>query len=67
MKLKQIKTHEDLKLALSRVEELWDSEDLQEVGELDSLATLISDYEDRLLCQERKDQPECKVDINDLK
>lgn len=66
MKLKQIKTKEDLKLALSRVEELWDSEDPQDVGELDSLATLISDYEDKLLCQERKDQPDINVDINDL-
>lgn len=50
MKVEKIQTNEDLKLALSRVEKLWDSEDPQEVVELNSLATLISDYEDKLLC-----------------
>ncbi|PCH97752.1 MAG: hypothetical protein COB83_00970 [Gammaproteobacteria bacterium] len=65
MKVEKIQTNEDLKLALSRVEKLWDSEDPQEVVELNSLATLISDYEDKLLCQERMAQPEFKVDIDD--
>lgn len=62
MKIDQIQNSDDLKLALLRIEELWDSKDPQGVGELDSLATLISDYEDKLIHQKRKDQPDITVD-----
>ena len=36
------------------------------LAELDNLATLISDFEDKLLFLERKNQSECKLDIKDL-
>lgn len=36
------------------------------LAELDNLATLISDFEDKLLFLERKNQSECKLDIKNL-
>lgn len=36
---------DELKLALARAEELWETSDVEELAELDALATLISDYE----------------------
>ncbi len=48
MRILQIKTNDELKIALARAEELWDTEDVEELDELDALATLISDYEDKM-------------------
>jgi len=66
MRILQIKTVDQLKMALARVEELWETEDVNELDELDALTTLISDYEDKMLIEDRKSQPEIKVKINDL-
>jgi len=66
MRILQIKTVDQLKMALARVEELWETEDVNELDELDALTTLISDYEDKMLIEDRKSQPEIEVKINDL-
>jgi len=66
MRILQIKTVDQLKMALARVEELWETEDVNELDELDALTTLISDYEDKILIEDRKRQPEIEVKINDL-
>lgn len=66
MKLKQIKSNAELKLALTRLDEIWETEDAEELVELDFIATLISDYEDEILIEERKNQQEITVSINDL-
>lgn len=66
MKILQIKTTDELKLALVRADELWETEDVKELSELDELATLISDYEDKMLFEERKKQSEIEVKINEL-
>ncbi len=66
MRILQIKTDDELKIALARAEELWETEDVKELDELDALATLISDYEDKMLIEDRKTQPEIQVKINDL-
>jgi antitoxin component HigA of HigAB toxin-antitoxin module len=66
MRIFQIKTNDELKIALTRVDQLWETEDAKELDELDALATLISDYEDKMLVEDRKNQPEIEVRINDL-
>lgn len=66
MRILQIKTDDELKIALTRAEELWETEDVKELDELNALATLISDYEDKILIEDRKTQPEIEVKINDL-
>jgi antitoxin component HigA of HigAB toxin-antitoxin module len=66
MRILQIKTDDELKIAIARAEELWETEDVKELDELDALATLISDYEDKMLIESRKTQPEIEVKINDL-
>tara|TARA_R110002167_G_scaffold2284_4_gene11694 strand:- start:384 stop:539 length:156 start_codon:yes stop_codon:yes gene_type:complete len=45
MRIFQIKTNDELKIALARADELWETDDVKELEELDALATLISDYE----------------------
>ena len=48
MEIKQIKNERDYEKALRRVEELWESQEgSQEYKELDLLATLIEEYEDK--------------------
>lgn len=47
MKIFQITTDEELKIALDRANEIFETDDAQELKELDLLATLISDYEDK--------------------
>jgi antitoxin component HigA of HigAB toxin-antitoxin module len=66
MRILQIKTDDELKIAIASAEELWETEDVKELDELDALATLISDYEDKILIEERKNQAETEVEINDL-
>jgi hypothetical protein len=66
MRIFQIKTNVELKIALARLDELWYSKDVKELDELDALATVISDYEDQMLIEDRKTQPEMIVKINDL-
>lgn len=66
MRILQIRTNDELKVALARAEELWETEDVKELDELDALATLISDYEDKVLIEDRKTQPEIEVKIKDL-
>jgi hypothetical protein len=66
MRILQIKTTDELKLALVRADELWETKDVKELDGLDALATLLSDYEDKMLFEERKNQSEIEVKINDL-
>lgn len=66
MKFFQIKTNDELKIALARADEIWETEDAKELNELNALATLISDYEDKILIDKRKNQAEIEVKINDL-
>jgi hypothetical protein len=66
MKVFQIKTNDELKIALARADELWETEDAKELNELNALTTLISDYEDKILIEERKSQAEIEVKISDL-
>ncbi len=66
MRIFQITTNDELKVALVRVEKLWKTDNVKELEELNELTTLISDYEDRMLIEERKTQPEIEVEINDL-
>jgi len=68
MTIQHVQSDEELQLALSRINEIWEDavEGTPEFSELDHLATLVSDYEDKLIIEERKNQPEIKVSINDL-
>lgn len=63
MKTIQIKNNDDLRLALIRAEEIWDTENIEELAELERLIILISDYEDRMLFEERTSQPEIEVEL----
>lgn len=48
MKIKPIKTEEDYRLALERVEELWEATpNSKEADELDILATLLEAFEEK--------------------
>lgn len=66
MMLQQVQSDEELRLALSRIEEIWEvaTEGTKELAELNFLATLVSDYEDKLIFKERKDQPEIQCALN---
>lgn len=66
MRILQIKSNDELKLALARAEKLWETENAKELDELDALATLISDYEDKIVIKNRETQPEIEIKINDL-
>lgn len=66
MRTLQIKTTDELKLAFVRADELFETTDVEKLEGLDALATLISDYEDKILIEERINQPEIEVKINDL-
>lgn len=54
MRIFEIKTNDELKIALARAYQLWETEDAKELDELNALATLISDYEDKMLVENRK-------------
>ncbi|MFT6908941.1 MAG: antitoxin component HigA of HigAB toxin-antitoxin module [Oleiphilaceae bacterium] len=64
MKILQIKTSDELKVALASLDVLLKAEHVKELDELDALATLISDYEDKNLIKECKNQAELDVKIN---
>ena len=64
MRIFEITTNDEFKIALARVDQLWETEDAEELNELDALVTLIRDYEDKILIEERKNQPE--IEINDF-
>jgi len=66
MRIFQIKTNDELKVALVRADELRETDDVKELEELDALAALISDFEDKILIEDRKTQPEIEVKIDDL-
>jgi antitoxin component HigA of HigAB toxin-antitoxin module len=66
MRIIQITTNDELNKALIRMEKLWESKDVKELEELDTLATLINDYEDKMIIEDRKNTPEIEVKINDL-
>lgn len=63
MKTIQIKNNDALRLALIRAEEIWDTENIEELAELERLIILINDYEDRMLFEERTSQPEIEVEL----
>ncbi len=66
MRILQIKTNDELNIALARVEEILQTEDVKELEELDVLENLIIDYQDKILIEDRKTQSEVEVKINDL-
>lgn len=67
MKIQSIKNDDELRIALLRVDEIWGAEKGTPDGdELELLVTLINDYEDGQIIEERINQSEIKVDINDL-
>lgn len=49
--IQQVQSDEELRLALARIEEIWEvaTEGTQELVEIDCLATMFSDYEDKLI------------------
>jgi hypothetical protein len=51
MKIKKIKSNEELQLALARIEDIWEvaTEGTHELAEIDCLATMVCDYEDKLI------------------
>ena len=56
MKIQSSKNDDELSIALLRVDEIWGAEKGTPDGrELDSLITLVSDYEDSLIIKERSD------------
>lgn len=67
MQIKQIKTEKELKSALARIDEIWSAKKgTKEAKELDLLATLIGDYENNLIVEQRKGQSEIQMDNSDL-
>lgn len=67
MNSQPIKNDDELRIALLRVDEIWGAEKGTPDGnELELLVTLINDYEDGQIIEERINQSEVKVDINDL-
>ena len=44
MRILQIRTNDELKIPLDRVEELWESENVKELDELDAMVILVIDY-----------------------
>jgi len=62
-----IKSKTDLEEVLKRIEDLWKSEpDTREGNELDTLVTLVEDYELSNIVTERINQDEVYVDIDHL-
>lgn len=49
--MKQVQSDEELRIALARIEEIWEvaTEGTQELAEIHYLATMVSDYEDKLI------------------
>lgn len=67
MNTQPIKNDDELRVSLLRVDEIWGAEKGTPDGdELELLVTLINDYEDGQVIEERINQSEIKVDINDL-
>lgn len=67
MKIQSIKNDDELRIALLRVDDIWGAEKGTPGGdELELLVTLINDFEDGQIIEERINQSEIKVDINDL-
>lgn len=65
--IQQIKNKEDLALALTEIDVLWSAEkDTKEGDSLNLLISLVHDYEDSLIIEERKNQPEVDIKIDDL-
>lgn len=62
-----IKSKTDLEEVLKRIEDLWKSEPgTREGNELDTLVTLVEDYELSNIVTERINQDEVYVDIDHL-
>lgn len=67
MNTQSIKNDDDLRHALLRVDEIWGAEKGTPDGdELELLVTLINDYEDDQIIKDRSNQPEVKINIDDL-
>jgi hypothetical protein len=51
MMIQQVQSNDELQLALSRIEDIWEvaTEGTQELAEIDCLATMVCDYEDKLI------------------
>ncbi len=51
MMIQQVQSDEELRLALARIEEIWEvaTDGTQELAEINYLATMVSDYEDKLI------------------
>lgn len=67
MKTQPIKNDDELRVALLRVDEIWAAEKGTSDGdELDSLITLVNDYEDSLIIKERSNQSEVQIKVDEL-
>jgi hypothetical protein len=67
MKVQYIKNDDELRIALLRIDEIWGAgKGTLDGDELNSLITLVSDYEDSLIIKERSVQSEIQANINDL-
>jgi len=67
MKTQPIKNDDELRAALLRVDEIWGAEKGTSDGdELDSLITLVNDYEDSLIIKERSNQSEVQIKVDEL-
>ena len=70
MKIFQITSSEELKIALARFDVIFETSDPEELKELDALATLICDFEDKSLTEEMNETIGREVtssEINELK
>ena len=67
MKIQPIKSDDELRTALLRVDEIWGAEKGTPDGdELEQLVELVQDYEDSIVISARKNQAEIKVNVADL-
>lgn len=65
--IQQVKNDEDLASALTQIDKLWAADKGTTKGDLlELLSILVQEYEDSLLIEERKYQPEVHVRVNDL-
>lgn len=69
--MKKIETEEDHQAALARITELWEATpNTPEGDELNILADLVVEFEEDMeliqIFENRKEQPEIGLDINDL-
>lgn len=63
----KITNQNELDIALNRVKQLWGALQFSKAGdELEQLADLIIEYQDKILIEDRKTQSEVEVKINDL-